>query len=141
MDAPTSMEFDTKIAIIVREDLATWQKLNITAFTVSGIMGTEKIVGEPYADASGNTYLPMCIQPMLIYSANREQIREVYQRAMKRGMKFTIYTEELFKTGNDIDNRAAVAAVKAEDLNLVGMAIRSTKRQIDTVVKGLKLHP
>jgi hypothetical protein len=28
----------------VREDLATWQKLNITAFTVSGIMGTEKIV-------------------------------------------------------------------------------------------------
>ena len=24
--------FDTKIAIIVREDLATWQKLNVTAF-------------------------------------------------------------------------------------------------------------
>ena len=56
-------------------------------------------------------------------------------------MKFTIYTEDLFKTYNDADNRAAVATVKAEDLNLVGIAIRSTKRQIDTVVKGLKLHP
>jgi hypothetical protein len=134
------MDFDTKIVVIVRDDLAVWQKLNITAFTVSGIAGTEKIVGEPYVDASGNSYLPMCVQPMLIYTATREQIREVYVRAMKRNMKFTIYTEELFKTGNDKDNRAAVATFKAEDLNLVGMAIRNTKRQIDTVVKGLRLH-
>jgi len=34
------MEFDTKIVVIVRDDLAIWQKLNITAFTVSGIAGT-----------------------------------------------------------------------------------------------------
>ena len=134
------MEFDTKIVVIIREDLATWQKLNVTAFTVSGLAGTEKIVGENYVDASGNTYLPMSRQPILVFGATREQMKEVYNRAMKRNMRFTIYTEELFKTYNDDDNRAAVAAVKAEDLNLVGMAIRSTKRQIDTVVKGLRLH-
>ena len=135
------MDFDTKIVVIVREDLAIWQKLNVTAFTVSGIAGTEKIVGEPYVDASGNKYLPMSVQPILVFAANRDQIKEVYERAKKRDMKFTIYTEELFKTYNDADNRAAVASVKEEDLNLVGMAIRSTKRQIDTVVKGLRLHP
>jgi hypothetical protein len=134
------MEFDTKIVVIIRDDLATWQKLNVTAFTISGIAGTEQIVGEKYADASGNTYLPMSRQPILVFGATREQMREVYDRAMKRNMRFTIYTEELFKTYNDDDNRAAVAAVKAEDLTLVGMAIRSTKRQIDTVVKGLRLH-
>jgi hypothetical protein len=135
------MDFDTKIVVIIREDLAVWQKLNVTAFTVSGLAGSEKIVGENYVDASGNVYLAMSRQPILIFSATREQMREVYDRAKKKGMKFTIYTEELFKTYNDADNRAAVAAVKADDLNLVGMAIRSTKRQIDTVVKGLKLHP
>ena len=134
------MDFDTKIVVIIREDLAVWQKLNVTAFTVSGLAGSEKIVGENYVDASGNVYLAMSRQPILIFSATREQMREVYDRAKKRGMKFTIYTEELFKTYNDVDNRTAVAAVKAEDLNLVGMAIRSKKRQIDTVVKGLKLH-
>jgi hypothetical protein len=135
------MDFDTKIVVIIREDLAVWQKLNVTAFTVSGLAGSEKIVGENYVDASGNVYLAMSRQPILIFSATREQMREVYDRAKKKGMKFTIYTEELFKTYNDADNRAAVAAVKADELNLVGMAIRSTKRQIDTVVKGLKLHP
>jgi len=134
------MEFDTKIVVVVRDDLAVWQKLNVTAFVVSGIAGTERIIGEPYIDASGNKYLPMSVQPILVFAATREQIREVYGRAMKRSMKLTIYTEELFKTYNDVDNRAAVAAVKSEDLNLVGMAIRSTRRQVDTVVKGLRLH-
>lgn len=31
------MQFDTKIAIVLREDLPVWQKLNMTAFLVSGI--------------------------------------------------------------------------------------------------------
>jgi len=135
------MEFDTKIVVIVRDDLAIWQKLNVTAFTISGIAGTENIVGEPYADASGNIYLPMSVQPILIFTSTSDQIREVYQRAMKRKMRFSIYTEDLFSTYNDEDNRAAVAAVRSENLKLVGLAVRSTKRQIDTVVKGLKLHP
>jgi hypothetical protein len=67
-------------------------------------------------------------------------MREVYQRAKKREMKLTIYTEELFKTYNDGDNRIAVAAVKAEDLKLIGMAINSKISQINTVVKGLMLN-
>ena len=47
--------FDTKIAIVVREDLATWQKLNVTAFLTSGIVGAgEGLLGERYEDAAGN---------------------------------------------------------------------------------------
>ncbi len=105
------MEFETKIVVVIREDLATWQKLNVTAFTISGIAGTDNIVGENYVDASGNIYLPMSKQPILIFGATCEQMREVYERAKKRDMKFTIYTEELFKTYNDVDNRASVASV------------------------------
>ena len=32
------MEFTTKIAIVVAEDLAVWQKLNVVAFMTSGII-------------------------------------------------------------------------------------------------------
>ena len=28
------MKFETKFAVVVHDDLETWQKLNITAFTV-----------------------------------------------------------------------------------------------------------
>ena len=135
------MDLNTKIIVVVREDLAVWQKLNVTAFTISGLAGSEYIVGENYIDASGNVYLPMSRQPILVFGATKQQIRNVYKRAMLRGIKFSLYTEELFKTYNDDDNRAAVAAVKSNDLNIVGMAMRGTKRQIDTISKGLKLHP
>ena len=39
-----------------------------------------------------------------------------------------VYTEELFATGNDVDNRAAVAAVPAEKLALVGLAVYGPRR-------------
>lgn len=59
------MQFDTKIAVVLRDDLAGWQKTNVTAFVVSGIAGTVPgVVGEPYRDASGNEYLPMFVQPV-----------------------------------------------------------------------------
>src|SRR5262249_43207278 len=54
------MQFDTKIAVVLRDDLAGWQKTNVTAFLVSGIAATVPgVVGEPYRDASENEYLPM----------------------------------------------------------------------------------
>ena len=31
------MRFDTKIAIVLRDDLETWQELNVTAFLASGV--------------------------------------------------------------------------------------------------------
>lgn len=135
------MVFDTKIAVVLREDLPVWQKLNVAAFTVSGIAGTRpELVGEPYEDGSGNRYLPMFKQPVLIFSADGEAIRRVYQRARERNIAFSIFTEDLFATGNDIDNRAAVKAVPAESLRLVGLALRDDKKTIDKILKGVSLH-
>jgi len=64
------MQFDTKIVVVLRDELAVWQKANVTAFLVSGIAGTDPAtVGEPYVDGSGNRYLPMLRQPVLVYAA------------------------------------------------------------------------
>ncbi|HKC10184.1 MAG TPA: DUF2000 family protein, partial [Methylomirabilota bacterium] len=67
--------FDTKIAIVLRDDLAVWQKLNVTAFLTSGIIGaTEGLLGAPYEDAAGNTYNPLAIQPMIVLSADADTV-------------------------------------------------------------------
>lgn len=135
------MKFDTKIAVVVREDLETWQKLNITAFTVSGIAATvEGIIGEPYEDGSDNVYLPMFRQPVMIFAANAEQLQKAYERALNRQIRFSIFTEDLFATGHDLDNRSAVKAVRQEDLKIVGMAMWAGKKSVDKVLDGLRLH-
>ena len=136
------MQFETKIAVVLRDDLAGWQKANVTAFLVSGVAGTNpSTVGEPYRDASGNEYLPMFVQPVLVYEADAAALRRAYERAMDRGVVPAIYTYELFATGYDEANRAAVAAVNAEDLDLVGIAFRAERKTVDKVVDRLRFHP
>ncbi|WP_311922906.1 DUF2000 family protein [Microbispora sp. H10836] len=52
-----------------------------------------------------------------------------------------VYIEEMFETGNDVDNRAAVRAVTAEEMPLVGLAVYGLRNAADKVLKGLTLHP
>lgn len=134
--------FDTKIAIVVREDLAVWQKLNITAFLTSGIVGAgEGLLGEPYEDAAGNTYNPLAIQPMIVLGADADTVRAIYRRAMERGVRLSLYIEDMFKTGHDLDNRATVLAVTAQEMPLAGLAVYGPKNAVDKIFKGLPLHP
>jgi hypothetical protein len=62
-----------------------WQRKNVTAFLVSGIAGTVPgVVGQPYRDASGNKYLTMFVQPVLVYEADRAALRRASERALSR---------------------------------------------------------
>jgi hypothetical protein len=136
------MRFDTKIAIAVRADLAPWQKLNVTAFLSSGIAaGAPETIGKPYEDGSGNQYLEMFRQPVLCYVADGALLAAVRERAFGRGLATAVYTEDLFGTDNDDDNRAAVRAVDAAELNLVGLAVYGPRNVVDKVLKGASLHP
>jgi len=135
------MRFDTKVAIVVRADLAGWQKLNVTAFLASGVAGGRpEVMGEPYRDAAGTEYLPMLRQPVLVYSATAGELAAVHARALARQLDVAVYIEEMFKTGNDEDNRAAVLAADPAALPLVGLAVYGPKSPMDKVLKGLQLH-
>jgi hypothetical protein len=122
--------FDTKISIVVREDLATWQKLNVVAFLTSGVVGANPdLIGEPYEDAVGNIYNPLMIQPAIVLSADRETIKTIYGRAMERKVRFSLYIEDMFLTGHDAANRATVKRYAPDAMNVVGP--RFSRRQED----------
>ena len=135
------MKFDTKIAIAVQENLAAWQKLNVTAFLASAVAGgAPETIGEPYGDGSGNAYLPMFRQPVLVYAADAAALARVRGLAVGRGLAVAVYIEEMFKTGHDEANREVVRAVTADELPLVGLAVYGPRNAVDKVFKGLCLH-
>ncbi|CAM3345662.1 DUF2000 family protein [Tsukamurella hominis] len=137
-----TIRFDTKIAVLLRDDLAGWQRLNAAAFLVSGIAATvPEVIGEPYADADGAAYLPMFRQPVLVFEGAGETLRAAHQRALGRGLTVSVFTRELFSTGNDRDNRAAVQAVGTDDLELVGIGVHGPKNAVDRILKGARMHP
>lgn len=135
------MTFPTKIAVLLRDDLATWQRLNVTAFLVSGIAGTQpELLGADYVDGDDTRYLPMFGQPVLVFAGDAATLTAAHGRAVERGVACAIFTEELFKTGNDEDNRAAVRAVPRAELRLVGIAVHGPRNAVDRIMKGAQLH-
>ncbi len=137
-----NVRFDTKIAVLLRDDLQTWHRLNVTAFLVSGL-GTARpeVVGEPYEDADGAVYQSMFRQPVLVFEASKETLRSAHTKALARGLQMAIFTSDLFATGNDADNRAAVRAVGTDALDLVGIAVYGRRNVVDKVSKGARMHP
>jgi hypothetical protein len=136
------IRFDTKIAVLLRDDLEVWQRLNVTSFLVSGIgQRSPEVIGEPYADADGTEYLPMFRQPVLVFEGGKETMARSYERAVSRGIALSVFTADLFGTGNDRDNRAAVRAVSRANLDLVGMAVYGPRAAVDKIVTGARMHP
>jgi len=135
------MQFDTKIAVIVRTDLEPWQKLNVASFLSGGIAAAfPGCVGEAYEDGSGTKYLSLIGQPILIYGADRTALSRALERALARNVTPAVYTEDMFRTTHDEANRAAVKRVLRAELNLVGLAFRAERKVIDKIVDGLKFH-
>jgi hypothetical protein len=134
--------FDTKISILLRDDLEPWQRLNVCAFLASAVAGAHpELIGEPYADADDVAYLAMFRQPVLVLTGSKEVLTLSHRRALTRGLAMALFTSDLFATGHDRDNRAAVRAVPTEQLDLVGMAVHGPRNAVDKIFKGARMHP
>ena len=134
--------FDTKIAIVLRDDLAQWQALNVTAFLTSGIVAqSPQIIGEPYRDRIGNLFNPLSIQPIIVLAADQATISDIHRRALAQNVKTSAYVEEMFSTGHDAANRAVFAEFAPDDAKIVGLALRAEKKVVDKITKGARKHP
>ena len=135
------MQFDTKIAVVIRTDLEAWQKLNVAAFLPSALPPRfRNASASPMATARARKYLSLIGQPILIYGADRPALSRALERALARNVKPAVYTEDMFKTTHDAANREVVSAVIRAELNLVGLAMRAERKVIDKIVDGLKFH-
>ena len=134
--------YDNKIALIVRADLQTWQKLNVAAFLASSIaVKYPETHGKSFVNSSGSTYLPFIKHPILIYGADdNAQLDRAFQRAKDRDLSIGIYTMPLFSTKNEEGNLQEIAAQTDETQDLVGIIIYGENRKVDKAISGLKFH-
>ena len=133
--------FDTKVALVVRNDLATWQRLNVVAFLATGIAAAApEMIGKPYVAANGRVYGSMWVQPMLVFESDLPGLRSAHVIGVQRELTLLPYVFAMFSTGHDDANREAFKAEDPDNLDLVGLALRGPKKAVDKAVKGLALH-
>jgi len=75
-------------------------------------------------------------QPVLVLEGSKETLVSAHTRAVRRGLAMAIFTVDLFRTGNDTDNRAAVRTVHCGDLDLVGLAMHGPRNPVDKISQG-----
>ncbi len=136
------MNFDSKVAILVRDDLPVWQKLNVAAFLATGLAGAApEAMGLPYEDASGRKHAALLGQPILIFAANAETLLRAFHQSLELGLTRAVYVQAMFSTGHDAANRAVFLAEPADAPDLVGLGLRGPRKAVDKATKSAKLHP
>jgi len=135
--------YENKIAIVIRDDLQSWQKLNVASFLASSIaIQFPETHGAKFINASGSEYLPFIKHPILIYKADTQaEINRAFQRARERQLQIGIYTEPLFTIKNEDENHIEISRFSDEDQILVGIVIYGENKLVNKALDGLKFHP
>jgi len=134
--------YDNKIVLIIKNDLATWQKLNVASFLASSVaIEFPETHGKSFINASNSEYLPFIKHPILIYGADtNEAISRAFNRAKERELNIGIYTEPLFATKNEDENHIEISKFTDGNQVLVGLAIYGDIKNVNKAIDGLKLH-
>jgi hypothetical protein len=134
--------YENKIAVVILNGLAQWQKLNVTAFLASSVaIAFPETHGKPLISASGTQYLPFLKHPILVYGAETdEQIKRAFNRATERGLHIGVYTKGLFATKNEEENLVEIAGKEDSELDLAGIIIYGENKQVDKAIDKLKFH-
>ena len=64
----------------------------------------------------------------------------MWRVALEREVIRAVYVRAMFETGHDVANRAVFKAEPVDAPDLVGVAVRGPKKDVDRATKGLRLH-
>jgi hypothetical protein len=136
------MLYTNKIALVLRQDLPSWQKLNVSAFLASAIaIQFPETHGQPLVSATGTMYLPFLKLPIRVYQADDlVALQRARSRAHERGLALAIYTEPLFATKGEAENVAVIASYPDDAQLLVGLAVYGDSKLVNKALDGMKLH-
>ena len=84
---------------------------------------------------------PSFASPSWSWAAPARRCREPTNEPANGGLQLAIYSDGMFATGDDVSNRAVVAARPTADLDLVGLATWGDRKAVDKSFDGLRLHP
>jgi hypothetical protein len=139
----TTEPVQSRLAIVLRLELLTWQRLNVTAFLSSSmaVNAEPSVMGETYVDASGRGYGEMFAQPVMVFEASAEVLKNAYLAALEEKMIVRVFPDVLFTTGNDSDNRAAFAKLAPAEMSVAGLALLGGRNRISKLLSGARKHP
>lgn len=134
--------YDKKVAIVIKDDLLPWQKLNVVSFLAGSIaIEFPETHGKEFMTADHVRFLPFIKHPTLIYKAESdEKIKRAFNRARDRELAIGVYSSSLFATRSEEENIIEISNHTVDNLDLVGIIVYGENRKVDKALDGLKFH-
>ena len=134
--------YDKKVAVVIKDDLLPWQKLNVVSFLAGSIaIQFPETHGEKFVTADQEEFLPFIKHPTLVYKAeSTEKLQRAFRRSKDRELAIGIYTQQLFDTRSGEENVLEIAKHTVDHLDLVGMIVYGENKKVDKALDGLKYH-
>lgn len=134
--------YDKKIAVVIKDDLLSWQKLNVVSFLASSIaIQFPETHGEDFITADNVKFLPFLKHPVLVYKAEtQEKLQRAFLRSKDRELAIGIYTSPLFATRSGEENVLEIAKHTTDNLDLAGIIVYGENKKVDKALDGLKFH-
>ena len=134
--------YDKKVAIVIKDDLMQWQKMNIVSFLASSVaISFPETHGGSFITSDNVKFLPFIKHPILIFKAETtEKLLRAFQRARDRELEIGVYTKQLFDTRSEEENIKEIATRTINELDLVGIIVYGENKKVDKAIDGLKFH-
>lgn len=134
-------DFGQKIAIVVREDIPSWQVMNTVAH-VSGYLGNKipTFLSDENFVTQDEINHPRNSQYAIIILKNSEKgLRRWMQKVRSSGLLCHGFIREMLETTDDGEIQSALVQKKDMDIEYLGIGVFGPIEQINELTQGMSL--
>lgn len=134
-------DFNQKIAIVVREDLPSWQVMNAIAH-VSGYLGNKIatfLSDENFVTKDGQNH-PRNSQYAIIILKNSEKgLRRFMRNVRESGLLYHGFIREMIESTDDTAIQEIVGSKRDDEIEYLGVGIFGPIQKVDELTQGMSL--
>lgn len=134
-------DFNQKIAIVVREDIPSWQVMNTIAH-VSGYLGNKIdtfLSDENFITEDGITHPRNSQYAIIILKNSQKGLRRFMQRVRQSGLLYHGFIREMIETTDDAEIQSLLSQKKDIDIEYLGIGIFGSIEQVNELTQGMSL--
>ncbi len=136
-----TQDFGQKIAIVVREDLLSWQAMNTIAH-ISGYLGNKNttFLSDEYFVTDDGIRHPRNSQYAIIVLKNSEKgLRRLMQRVRESGLLYHGFIREMIETTDDGEIQQILTTKKDSEIEYFGIGIFGPIEKVQELTQGMSL--
>ena len=132
---------DVKCVLVIDDGLSLGLIANAAAFLALTLgQRIDKVLGPDVIDSAGNIHPGICTFPIPILRGTAERIKAIYSAALENSELVAIgFSNAANTTLTYADYQAKIAAMPADELAFLGVALYGPKRAINRLTGALAL--